>query len=61
MRRAIEALLVFARERLGLKSAYLEVLEANDHAARLYQRIGFRETGRHGGSIAMERSLDGDI
>lgn len=61
MRRAIEALLVFARDMLGLSTAYLEVLESNLHAARIYEKLGFVETGRHDGRVAMERILDDSL
>lgn len=61
MRRAIEALLVFARDRLGMSMVYLEVLETNPHAARIYEKLGFVETGRHDGRVAMERVLDDSL
>lgn len=61
MRRAIAALLALASARLGLATAYLEVLEANTHAYRLYERLGFRETGRDGSLIKMERKLDSGV
>lgn len=61
MRRAIEALLMFARDRLRLSTAYLEVLQSNRHAARIYEKLGFVETGRHDGLIAMERLLDDSL
>lgn len=61
MRCAIEALLILARDRLGVSTAYLEVLDTNPRAARIYEKLGFVETRRHDKRVAMERILDDSL
>jgi len=61
MRRGIAALIRFARDELELTSVYLVVRDTNDHARRLYERLGFAEISRADGMIRMERSTDGHL
>jgi [ribosomal protein S18]-alanine N-acetyltransferase len=37
----------FARERYGTRPIVLDVAEFNERARKVYERAGFRETGRH--------------
>lgn len=47
----------FCAETFGLTYLFLEVLENNEKAIRVYKRNGFVEEQRHGGLICMSRSL----
>jgi RimJ/RimL family protein N-acetyltransferase len=58
MRQGIAALLKFAGKELDLASVYLQVRDTNDHAQRLYARLGFTEVSRADGMIKMERRVD---
>ncbi|GJH09266.1 GNAT family N-acetyltransferase [Caballeronia novacaledonica] len=58
MREAIEVLMRFAASRLELASVYLEVIETNERARRLYESLGFAETQSVDVLIRMERSID---
>ncbi|SAL72037.1 Spermine/spermidine acetyltransferase [Caballeronia peredens] len=57
MRRGIGALMRFAARELSLSSVYLEVLDTNVHAKRLYQTLGFVETDSREGLARMERTV----
>ncbi|MBK5123188.1 GNAT family N-acetyltransferase [Burkholderia sp. R-69980] len=61
MRQGIAALIEFARKELGLASVYLQVRDTNDHAQRLYGRLGFAEVSRADGMIKMERRVDDHV
>ncbi|WP_426397407.1 GNAT family N-acetyltransferase [Ralstonia sp. R-29] len=58
MKEAIDVLMRFAASELSLTSVYLEVLESNERAGMLYQKLGFEERGRADGLIRMERRID---
>lgn len=58
MRKGIEVLMRFAAVELSLASVYLEVLETNLRAKRLYASLGFVETGSSDGLARMERSTN---
>lgn len=55
--KACEALVVFCAETFNLQYLFLEVLEANERALRLYQRNGFAEERRYDNLIRMGRTL----
>jgi diamine N-acetyltransferase len=57
MARACQALIDYCSDRLGLDYVFLEVLERNERARRLYERSGFSEEDRHDGLIRMGRSI----
>ncbi|MCA1031020.1 GNAT family N-acetyltransferase [Bacillus timonensis] len=42
----IECLLLWARENPSIEKVYLEVFSHNEHAIRLYEKMGFVEEGR---------------
>lgn len=54
-RLATEAVVAHAFAARGLGEVYLEVKETNVRALGLYAACGFRETGRGGGLVHMER------
>jgi diamine N-acetyltransferase len=58
MRQGIEALMRFAATQLQLQSVFLEVLETNLRARRLYEAVGFGAQEAKEGLIRMERSID---
>lgn len=43
--------------RLGLRSVYLNVIDHNERAIRIYEKMGFTEASRQGGVIRMEVSI----
>ncbi|MEE1888740.1 GNAT family N-acetyltransferase [Pseudomonas carassii] len=55
--RACAELVTFSRDVLGLGYIFLEVLESNERAIRLYLQNGFSEEGRSDGLIRMGQSL----
>ncbi len=55
---ACEALIHFCENTLNLKYLFLEVIETNDRAIRLYQRNGFKEERRYDGLIRMGCALN---
>lgn len=55
---ACEVLIQFCAETLNLKYIFLEVIDTNDRAIRLYQRNGFSEERRYGGLIRMGLTLE---
>ncbi|WP_250479417.1 MULTISPECIES: GNAT family N-acetyltransferase [unclassified Caballeronia] len=57
MRRGIDALMHFAASELALTSVYLEVLETNVRAKRLYEMLGFVQTHSVEGIARMERTI----
>ncbi|SAK44001.1 Spermidine N(1)-acetyltransferase [Caballeronia catudaia] len=57
MRRGIEALMRFAAHELSLTSVYLEVLDTNARAKRLYETLGFVKTDFIDGLARMERTI----
>ncbi|SAL61526.1 GNAT family N-acetyltransferase [Caballeronia telluris] len=58
MREAIDALMRFAATQLALRSVYLDVIETNARARRLYESLGFAVARSTDGLIRMERSID---
>jgi diamine N-acetyltransferase len=56
--KACEALIRLCADTLSIRYLFLEVLEANDRAIRLYQRNGFEEERRYSGLIRMSRALE---
>jgi diamine N-acetyltransferase len=58
MRQGIEALMRFAVTELSLTSVYLEVIETNERARRLYQSLGFIERQVADGLVKMEREIE---
>jgi len=58
MRAAIDVLMRFAADRLSLRLVYLEVIETNARARRLYESLGFEVTQSEVGLMRMERSLN---
>lgn len=61
MRQAISALMDFARDSLGLAAVYLEVRVTNEHARRLYERLGFVEVAQADGMVRMERRINDHV
>jgi RimJ/RimL family protein N-acetyltransferase len=61
MRKAIAALLRLAAQEFNLASVYLEVIETNVRARRLYEALGFVETGAGNGLLRMERGVDANM
>ena len=57
MARACRALIDYCGGELGLDYVFLEVLECNERARRLYERNGFSEEDRHDGLIRMGRTI----
>jgi diamine N-acetyltransferase len=57
MREGIEALMRFAATELALDSVYLEVIETNERARRLYRGLGFIEQDAAEGLVRMERKI----
>jgi len=57
MRKALQALVRFAREQLELGKLVLSVREDNHRAVRLYESLGFLERSREGGMIFMSLDL----
>jgi diamine N-acetyltransferase len=57
MLRACQLLVDYCGDTLGLRYLFLEVLERNERARRLYDGIGFREEDRYDGLIRMGRSI----
>lgn len=55
--KACAALVVLCAETFNLQYLFLEVLEANERALRLYQRNGFAEERRYDNLIRMGRTL----
>lgn len=51
----LDALITVARE-VGIPALSLSV-EPDNHARRLYERVGFRTTGHHGGAVTMVLQL----
>lgn len=56
--KACEALIRLCTDKLTLRYLFLEVIEANNRAIRLYQRNGFEEERRYTGLIRMGRVLE---
>jgi len=54
---ACDSLIQFCADTFNLEYLFLEVIETNDLAIRLYQRNGFLEELRHGGLVRMGRTL----
>ena len=54
---ACAALIRLCADSLNLQSLFLEVMENNERAIRLYQRNGFLEERRYDGLIRMSREL----
>ncbi|MFX1762841.1 GNAT family N-acetyltransferase [Paraburkholderia sp. A1RI-2L] len=59
MKEAISVLMRFAASELSLAAVYLDVLESNERACRLYEKLGFEERGRADGLIRMDRRING--
>jgi RimJ/RimL family protein N-acetyltransferase len=57
MRQGIEALMHFAASELSLMSVYLEVIETNERARRLYRGLGLIEQKAADGLVRMERAI----
>jgi len=55
---ACQALIHCCDDSLGLSYLFLEVLEKNQRAVRVYERNGFVEERRYDGLIRMSQSLD---
>lgn len=55
---ACAALIRLCADTLSLRYLFLEVIETNDRAIRLYQRNGFLEERCYGGLIRMSRALE---
>jgi RimJ/RimL family protein N-acetyltransferase len=55
--RALESLIKYGSEELGIQTFTLEVFEENVPAVRLYASAGFIKTGTVDGMLAMELSL----
>jgi RimJ/RimL family protein N-acetyltransferase len=53
----IESLLAWAKENVRIEKVYLNVFATNTHAVKLYERLGFREEGRH---IKAVKQLNGE-
>jgi RimJ/RimL family protein N-acetyltransferase len=53
----IESLLAWAKESVRIEKVYLNVFATNTHAVKLYERLGFREEGRH---IKAVKQLNGE-
>lgn len=51
--RSCEELIHFGTRILGLPYLFLEVMEQNDRAIRIYKQCGFVEEGRSGGLVRM--------
>lgn len=56
--KACEALIRLGADTLNLRYLFLEVIETNDRAIRLYQRNGFLEECRYSGLMRMGRALE---
>lgn len=59
IREACEELVSLCADTFNLRYLFLEVLEKNERALRIYQRNGFVEECRYGGLIRMGRVLEG--
>jgi diamine N-acetyltransferase len=57
MTRACQVLIDYCGGPLGLDYVFLEVMERNKRARRLYETIGFREEDRYDALIRMGRSI----
>lgn len=55
--KACEALIRLCIDKLSLRYLFLEVIESNDRAIKIYQKYGFSEERRYGGLIRMGRTL----
>lgn len=55
---ACAELVRFCERSLGLTYLFLEVMENNDKAVRVYERNGFSEESRYNGLIRMGRTVD---
>ncbi len=58
-KKAIEILLEYAFDTLGIKTIHLEVLQSNHPAISLYEKCGFVHTEELGSRIIMTRSSEG--
>lgn len=56
IRHACRELVHFCENSLGLTYLYLEVMENNEKAIRVYQHSGFAEEDRYNGLIRMQRT-----
>jgi RimJ/RimL family protein N-acetyltransferase len=57
MQTAIEVMLGWTFDVLGIETTFLRVLSDNERALRLYRRLGYRETVR----VPLERQQEGDV
>jgi RimJ/RimL family protein N-acetyltransferase len=53
----IETLMAWAKENVRIEKVYLNVFATNTHAVKLYERLGFREEGRH---VKAVKQLNGE-